>query len=91
MQLKFKQLSYQTDAINSVVRLFEGQSNHREAFSLKNHGVERFVANQLDLDWEQIGENLNNVQKTFGQPETEIGQHGLNFSVEMETSRPDKF
>lgn len=86
MQLKFEQLSYQTDAINSVVRLFEGQSNHREAFSLKNHGVERFVANQLDLDWEQIGENLNNVQKTFGQPETEIGQHGLNFSVEMETS-----
>jgi len=52
---------------------------------LHDAGIELFVGNKLDLDWAQIGENLNNVQKTFGQPETEIGQHGLNFSVEMET------
>ena len=83
MELKFEQLAYQTDAVNAVVRLFEGQ--RRESFSLHDAGIELFVGNKLDLDWAQIGENLNNVQKTFGQPETEIGQHGLNFSVEMET------
>ncbi|WP_049261288.1 DEAD/DEAH box helicase family protein [Neisseria bacilliformis] len=83
MELKFEELAYQTDAVNAVVRLFEGQ--HRESFSLHDAGIELFVGNKLDLDWAQIGENLNNVQKTFGQPETEIGQHGLNFSVEMET------
>ena len=76
-------IAYQTDAVNAVVRLFEGQ--RRESFSLHDAGIELFVGNKLDLDWAQIGENLNNVQKTFGQPETEIGQHGLNFSVEMET------
>ena len=83
MELKFEQLAYQTDAVNAVVRLFEGQ--RRESFSLHDAGIELFVGNKLDLDWAQIGENLNNVQKTFRQPETEIGQHGLNFSVEMET------
>ena len=83
MELKFEELAYQTDAVNAVVRLFEGQ--RRESFSLHDAGIELFVGNKLDLDWVQIGENLKNVQKTFGQPETEIGQHGLNFSVEMET------
>lgn len=83
MELKFEELAYQTDAVNAVVRLFEGQC--RESFSLHDAGIELFVGNKLDLDWAQIGENLNNVQKTFGWPETEIGQHGLNFSVEMET------
>ena len=85
MELKFEQLAYQTDAVNAVVRLFEGQSNNRESFSLQTQGANRFVGNTLDLADEQIGENLKNVQKTFGQPETEIGMHGLNFSVEMET------
>lgn len=83
MELKFEELAYQTDAVNAVVRLFEGQ--RRKSFSLHDAGIELFVGNKLDLNWAQIGENLNNVQKTFGQPETEIGQHGLNFSVEMET------
>lgn len=83
MELKFEELAYQTDAVNAVVRLFEGQ--RRESFSLHDAGIELFVGNKLDLDWAQISENLKNVQKTFGQPETEIGQHGLNFSVEMET------
>ena len=83
MELKFEELAYQTDAVNAVVRLFEGQ--RRESFSLHDAGIELFVGNKLDLNWAQIGENLNNVQKTFGQPETEIGDHGLNFSVEMET------
>lgn len=83
MELKFEELAYQTDAVNAVVRLFEGQ--RRESFSLHDAGIELFVGNKLDLDWEQIGENLKSVQTAFGQPETEIGQHGLNFSVEMET------
>ena len=83
--MKFEQLAYQTDAVNAVVRLFEGQSNKRESFSLQTQGANRFVGNTLDLADEQIGENLKDVQKTFGQSETEIGMHGLNFSVEMET------
>ena len=85
MELKFEQLDYQTDAVNAVVRLFEGQPNRRELFSLQNAGMERFVGNTLNLAEEQIGENLKQVQATFGLPETAMDTHGLNFSVEMET------
>ena len=85
MELKFEQLDYQTDAVNAVVRLFEGQPNRRELFSLQNAGMERFVGNTLNLAEEQISKNLKQVQATFGLPETEMDEHGLNFSVEMET------
>ena len=85
MELKFEQLDYQTDAVNAVVRLFEGQPNRRELFSLQNAGMERFVGNTLDLAKEQISKNLKQVQATFGLPETAMDTHGLNFSVEMET------
>ena len=54
MELKFEELAYQTDAVNAVVRLFEGQ--RRESFSLHDAGIELFVGNKLDLDWAQIGE-----------------------------------
>ena len=85
MELKFEQLDYQTDAVNAVVRLFEGQPNRRELFSLQNAGMERFVGNTLNLAEEQISKNLQHVQATFGLPETAMDTHGLNFSVEMET------
>ena len=85
MELKFEELPYQLDAVNAVANLFAGQPNHARAFDLTSQGTGRFVGNGLDLDWETLGRNLNAVQKQNGQPETEIGAHGLNFSLEMET------
>lgn len=85
MELKFEELPYQLDAVNAVANLFAGQPNHARTFDLTSQGTGRFVGNGLDLDWETLGRNLNAVQKQNGQPETEIGAHGLNFSLEMET------
>ena len=85
MELKFEELPYQLDAVNAVANLFAGQPNHTRTFDLTSQGTGRFVGNGLDLDWETLGRNLNAVQKQNGQPETEIGTHGLNFSLEMET------
>lgn len=85
MELKFEELPYQLDAVNAVANLFAGQPNHTRTFDLTSQGTGRFVGNGLDLDWETLGLNLNTVQKQNGQPETEIGTHGLNFSLEMET------
>ena len=31
MELKFEQLDYQLDAVNAVLRLFEGQPNRKQA------------------------------------------------------------
>ena len=85
MELKFEELPYQLDAVNAVANLFAGQPNHARTFDLTSQGTGRFVGNSLDLDWETLGRNLNAVQKQNRQPETEIGAHGLNFSLEMET------
>ena len=85
MELKFEELPYQLDAVNAVANLFAGQPNHARTFDLTSQGMGRFVGNGLDLDWETLGRNLNAVQKQNGQSETEIGEHGLNFSLEMET------
>ena len=85
MELKFEELPYQLDAVNAIANLFAGQPEHARTFDLTSQGTGRFVGNGLDLDWETLGRNLNAAQKQNGQPETEIGAHGLNFSLEMET------
>ncbi|OSI20864.1 DEAD/DEAH box helicase family protein [Neisseria dumasiana] len=85
MELKFETLNYQLDAVNAVLRLFEGQPNRKQDFELQSGLAGRFVANELALDWESIGRNLNTIQAEKGLSETDIGEHGLNFSVEMET------
>lgn len=85
MQLKFETLDYQQEAVEAVVRLFEGEPNHTRLFELNAAGASPVVANRLHLPHHEIGKNLNAVQKDFGQLETPIGEHGLNFSIEMET------
>lgn len=85
MELKFEQLNYQLDAVKAVVGLFEGQPDCKQVFSLQSSSTDRFVGNELALDWETIGRNLNTIQAEKGLSETDIGEHGLNFSVEMET------
>lgn len=84
MELKFEQLDYQHEAINAVVRLFQGEPNREYGFALQSD-FSPIVANQRVLPLDEIGKNLNQVQQHFGLPETQIGEHGLNFSVEMET------
>lgn len=85
MKLDFEQLPYQIDAVNAVVGLFQGEQNQKEVFSLRTNNDFSIVANQRTLSFKEIEKNLHNIQKRFRQPETHIGEHGLNFSIEMET------
>ncbi len=82
-------LAYQLEAINSVVRLFEGQPAEDSAFefNISEEGTLNFIdgiANRLIISEDQVLRNLQNVQR-----DNEIGIsnsiHGMNFSVEMET------
>lgn len=84
MQLKFEHLTYQKDAISAIVNLFQGEPNHTQSFETSNGGSP-IVANRLDLNHDEIQKNLKAVQNRFRQPETQLGQYGLNFTVEMET------
>ena len=84
MELKFEQLDYQHEAINAVVHLFQGEPNQEQTFALQSD-FSPVVGNRRVLPLDEIGKNLNEVQHNFSLPETQIGEHGLNFSVEMET------
>lgn len=92
--------AYQLAAIQSVVRLFEGQplskGNYEVSPALEGASItftERGVGNRLVLSDEQLLENVRKVQQDNGlslSPKLETAQYDkgtipLNFTVEMET------
>jgi type III restriction enzyme len=86
MKLSFESnLSYQQEAVQSVVGLFEGQTAEESAFSYNiNFNLIDGIANNLVLSEEQILKNLQAIQEENELPKSEA-LDGLNFSVEMET------
>lgn len=80
---------YQLDAINAIVRVFEGQPlNHGDfSFTIDNRNILTpigGIGNQLTISLEQILANIQAVQKKNEisvSPELD----GMHFSVEMET------
>ena len=79
--------SFQLDAINSVVGIFEGQPPNRGDFDFLFGDAlfqEMGIGNRLTLSEEQILENVRAVQKTNGLAVSD-SLDGMNFSVEMET------
>ena len=90
MKLKFKQQEFQTDAVNAVCALFDGQQQQTSTFSMEQSGgqMELFasvgVSNALYIEDSRIIENMQSVQKKNLLPQTNELQ-GRQFSIEMET------
>ncbi len=92
LTLKFDPaLDYQTDAVQSIVRVFEGLTIADGPFSMSTNIPSRFTLTEfgrgngeLSLDDEQLLENVRRVQEANGIPKTGVLE-GRNFSVEMET------
>ncbi len=90
MILQFEpNLQFQLDAINSVIRLFDGQpkDNGETDFFIQEEGALSFIdgiANRLIISEEQVLQNLQNVQRD-NEIEVSNTLQGMNFSVEMET------
>lgn len=89
MKLSFESnLSYQQDAIQSVVGLFEGQAIEDSLFQYNLNEQQASlidgIANKLVLSEEQI---LVNLQKVQNQNEIAVSEtlDGMHFSIEMET------
>ena len=82
MELKLEELSYQREAIDAVVRLFEGQP--RNTFDMAcREGVR---SNVLTIPTEQIRENFLATIKNSGiDEETAAPDEALDFCIEMET------
>ena len=90
MKLSFESnLSYQQEAIQSVVGLFEGQNIEDSGYSynLNEDGALNMIdgiANKLVLTESQVLRNLQGVQEQNELPKSE-SLDGMHFSVEMET------
>lgn len=90
MKLTFESnLSYQQEAIQSVVGLFEGQNADDSGYSYTLNESDVFcsidgIANRLMLSESQILANLQKVQSDNGLPVSDT-LDGMHFSVEMET------
>ncbi len=88
MKLSFESnLSYQQEAIQSVVGLFEGQNIEDSGYSYNLAGALNMIdgiANKLVLTEEQVLRNLQDVQEQNELPKSQTLE-GMHFSVEMET------
>lgn len=90
MKLTFESnLSYQQEAIQSIVGLFEGQNAEDSGYSYTLNEADVFcsidgIANRLMLSESQILANLQKVQSDNGLPVSDT-LDGMHFSVEMET------
>lgn len=90
MKLTFESnLSYQQEAIQSVVGLFEGQNADDSGYSYILNESDVFcsidgIANGLMLSEAQILANLQKIQSDNGLPVSDT-LDGMHFSVEMET------
>ncbi|OZN25210.1 DEAD/DEAH box helicase [Actinobacillus seminis] len=84
MKLQFETLDYQQQAIQSVLNLFIGQPNSKaDHFQLAQHC--QFCPNaELATDL-PLAENLAKQQNSQKIGRTSLRDHGLNFTVEMET------
>jgi type III restriction enzyme len=82
MELKLEDLAYQREAIDAVIRLFEGQP--RNTFDMACH--EGVRSNVLTIASEQVRENLLAVAEDGGiDDETACLDDALDFCIEMET------
>ncbi len=91
MKLKFKQQAFQTDAVNAVCGLFEGQKRSCSTFGVEpGIGQTSFtengygIGNALKITDAEMLANMQAVQRRNNLPRTkELA--GRQFSVEMET------
>lgn len=91
MKLKFdSNLSYQRQAIDSVVDIFKGQTIKQSNFTVsygEDAGMiqtDKGIGNFLELTQDEILRNVQEIQVRNGFPRSEE-LDGLNFTVEMET------
>lgn len=85
MKFQFETLDYQQQAIAAVVNLFAGQPNSQAAFVLQAQNHIQHCPNTALIGDLPLAENLAKQQALQKIEPTSFADHGLNFTVEMET------
>ena len=90
MKIKYKELGFQKQAIQSVINLFNGQDKEAYTTSYENDDIQMsFIPNEISLNYinipnEKILENMQRVQKQNMLQTTNNTQNNT-FCIEMET------
>ena len=88
MKLKFdSNLDYQTEAVNAVTGLFEGQNSMLQYFSVTGQATldsSTGIGNKIDISYEDILDNLRKIQSYHKIAPSE-SLSSLDFNIEMET------
>ena len=88
MKLKFdSNLDYQTEAVNAVTDLFNGQNSMHQYFTVSGQSTldsSQGIGNKIDISNEDILENLRKVQSYHKLAPSET-LPSLDFNIEMET------
>lgn len=91
MKLKFKNQEFQTDAVNAVINVFDGQKNARATFSIDSNEeqqkifhTEYGVRNVLQIDNDTLISNMHKVQRG-NKLSISRDFDTRQYSVEMET------
>ena len=100
MKLKFKKQKYQEDAVQSVIKCFEGQTKgyEKKILDSKKEKIDKgtlyeriiekeiftFKNKEIELTEQEIRKNIKSVQKSNDLNYTD-NQGTTNFSIEMET------
>lgn len=91
MKLKFKNQDFQTDAVNAVAGLFQGQEKLQSTFEIvQDAQIGLFqndlgIGNAINISDEQLSQNMQEVQRRNNLPTTEITDDMRSFCIEMET------
>src|SRR5699024_8402486 len=98
MKIQFKTLTYQEQAIESVLRVFEGQMIRQSNFTIANNDpfgqliTETGVANRLTLQPTKLLQNINQVQIDNSIPVSDtLPTPFPQFNIDMETGTGKTF
>ncbi len=98
MKIQFDELKYQQEAIDSVIRVFEGHQINQSLFTISDQSAQgRFfgehgVGNKIINNPEQMLKNVNQIQIDNGIPISEMIPVSFpQFNIEMETGTGKTF
>ncbi|MFJ7738263.1 DEAD/DEAH box helicase family protein [Lysinibacillus sp. NPDC097287] len=98
MKIQFDDLTYQTDAINAILGVFEGQQIRKSEFTIMDQDAqgklfgEKGVGNKIDISISKLLQNVQQIQINRGIPIAKnIPGAFPQFNIEMETGTGKTF
>lgn len=98
MKIQFDELTYQSDAVNAIINVFEGQQIRKSEFTIMDQAAQgklfgqTGIGNKIDVSLSKLLQNVHQVQINQGIPiAKDFPKSFLQFNIEMETGTGKTF